>query len=65
MQGLSIETDLGLVGIRVTLIGFGFDDIGSRKREMLLVIKSNSLNKCLMQYNLKNYDRKRTSIRCR
>ena len=49
MQGLSIETDLGLVGIRVTLIGFGFDDIGSRKREMLLVIKSNSLNKCLMQ----------------
>ena len=58
MQGLSIETDLGLVGIRVTLIGFGFDDIGSRKREMLLVIKSNSLNKCLMQYNKKKLRQK-------
>ena len=58
MQGLSIETDLGLVGIRVTLSGFGFDDIGSRKREMLLVIKSNSLNKCLMQYNKKKLRQK-------
>ena len=58
MQGLSIETDLGLVGIRATLIGFGFDDIGSRKREMLLVIKSNSLSKCLMPYNKKKLRQK-------